>query len=223
MDFKQTPTDAWIEEVRARFPTETTVDEALTRKLRSRAGPAYAPSPLSDIEDRLRAFLAQEEPGAEVSGVLPLGGGASKEQYRFDLSRDGVSRTYVLRREPPESIVETHRLREYQLMRAVAGVVPVPEVPWVDPAGRWFGRPSLISRFVSGVTKPPSASAIGPAKSSFQARRPCFLCASSSMRSTPGTPTERPLATASGKERGAPCSSRSSRGVAPRGATSRPS
>ena len=123
MDFKQMPTEAWIEEVRARFPTEATVDEALTRKLRSRAGPAYAPSALSDIEDRLRAFLAQEEPGAEVSGVLPLGGGASKEQYRFDLSRDGVSRTYVLRREPPESIVETHRLREYQLMRAVAGVV----------------------------------------------------------------------------------------------------
>jgi aminoglycoside phosphotransferase (APT) family kinase protein len=44
------------------------------------------------------------------------------------------------------------------MMRAMAGVVPVPEVPWVDAEGDWFGRPSMISRFVGGVTKPPGAS-----------------------------------------------------------------
>ena len=157
IDHKQIPSEGWIADVRARFPTEATVDAALTRKLRHRAGPPYTPSSLTDIEERLRAFLAHEVPGAEVSGVRPLGGGASKEQYRFDLSRNGLVDTYVLRREPPESIVETHRLREYQLMRAVQGAVPVPPVPWVDADGQWFGRPSLISGFVSGVTKPPSS------------------------------------------------------------------
>ncbi len=158
MDHKQTPSDSWIAELRARFPTERTVDAALTRKMRDRAGPAYSPTSLAEMEGLLRAFVAQAVPGSSVSGVRPLGGGASKEQYRFDVAANGQSQTYVLRREPPESIVETHRLREYQLMRAVAGTVPVPPVPWVDADGQWFGRPSLISQFMTGVTKPPATS-----------------------------------------------------------------
>lgn len=157
MDHKQAPSEAWIESVRARFPTEPTVDAALTRKLRHRGGPPYVPSPLSDIEERIRRFIEREAPGSVVSGVTPLGGGASKEQYRFELADKGKSSTYVLRREPPESIVETHRLREFQMMRAMQGVVPVPEVPWVDAEGQWFGRPALISRFVTGVAKPVAA------------------------------------------------------------------
>lgn len=158
MDEKQTPTAAWIEEVRARFPTERTIDEALTRKLNQRAGPPYVPSPIEEIEERLTRFVGHAAPGSRVSGVAPLGGGASKEQYRFDLTDEhGATTAYVLRREPPESIVETHRLREYQLMRAMKGHVPVPDVPWVDAEGQWFGRPSLISCFVGGVTKPTGA------------------------------------------------------------------
>ncbi|WP_404477953.1 phosphotransferase [Novosphingobium sp. BL-52-GroH] len=109
---------------------------------------------MAEIEASVRKFVADKVPGASVSGIRPLGGGASKEQYRFDLAGPGISQSYVLRREPPESIVETHRLREFQIMNAMRGVVPVPEVPWVDPQGAYFGRPSLVSAFVSGVTKP---------------------------------------------------------------------
>lgn len=159
MDEKQAPSAAWIAELRRRFPTERTIDEALTRKLQNRAGPPYAPTPLSDVEARLRAFFAREAPDAAISKVAPLGGGASKEQFCFTLTRPGEPpAVHVLRREPPESVVETHRLREYQIMRAMAGAVPVPDVPWVDAEGEWFGRPALISRFVSGVTKPEGSS-----------------------------------------------------------------
>lgn len=156
---KQAPTRAAIDAIRARCPTERTVDEALTRKMLARSGPPFAPTPLHDIEDRLRLFFDHAAPDAKVTGIAPLGGGASKEQFRFDLAMpDQPAATYVLRREPPESVVETHRLREYQLMRAMRGWVPVPEVPWVDPEGKWFARPALISGFVQGVTKPPEAS-----------------------------------------------------------------
>lgn len=156
---KQNPSADWIQAVRVRFPTERTIDDALTRKMEGRSGAAFAPVPDSDIERRLVSFFAEAAPGSTVAGVAPLGGGASKEQFRFDLAKPGEApASYVLRREPPESVVETHRLREYQLMRAMQGVVPVPDVPWVDPEGRWFGRPALISRFVHGVTKPPGAS-----------------------------------------------------------------
>lgn len=65
--------------------------------------------------------------------------------------------TYVLRREPPESIVETHRLREFQIMNAMGNVVPVPEAVWVDVEGTYFRRPALISKFVGGVTKEASS------------------------------------------------------------------
>lgn len=157
-DAKQTPTEAWIAEVRARFPTERTVDDALTRKLRNRSGPPFRPSSLDEVAAQLRAFFDDHVPGARVSDVAPLGGGASKEQYRFALAEPGQdAATYVLRREPPESVVETHRLREYEVMNAVLGEIPVPPARWVDPDGRWFGRPALISGFVSGITKPPGA------------------------------------------------------------------
>jgi aminoglycoside phosphotransferase (APT) family kinase protein len=157
VDDKHSPSAASIDALRKRYPTERTVDEALSRKMLARSGPPYAPVSTAEIEERLRTFFAEHEPSSAISSVAPLGGGASKEQYRFDLSRrDQTPETYVLRREPPESVVETHRLREYQLMRAISGTVPVPDVPWVDADGRWFARPALISRFVQGVTKPPA-------------------------------------------------------------------
>lgn len=158
-DHKSTPTAAWIDATRAQFPTERTIDEALTRKMEARSGPSYVPRSIAEIEALLRSFFANHVPGGEIRSVKPLGGGASKEQYRFDLIRSGQpAEGFVLRCEPPESVVETHRLREYQIMRALAGTVPVPEVCWVDADGSWFHRPSLISRFVAGVTKPPSGS-----------------------------------------------------------------
>lgn len=158
-DRKQDPTQAWIDEVRARFPTERTIDEALTRKLLNRGGAPYRPTSREAVEGQLRAFFDDHVPGSVIGDIAPLGGGASKEQYRFSLIEPGKpSAVFVLRREPPESVVETHRLREYEMMNAVAGEIPVPAARWVDVDGRWFGRPALISGFVSGITKPPGAS-----------------------------------------------------------------
>lgn len=158
MDSKQHPTREWIEALRLRYPTERTIDQALTRKLQARSGPPYAPSPLGEIAGKLERFFAHAMPGARVAHVAPLGGGASKEQFSFTLVQpDGTEARHVLRREPPESVVETHRLREFQMMRAMAGTVPVPEAPWVDAEGQWFDRPAMISRFVEGVTKAPGS------------------------------------------------------------------
>lgn len=158
MDYKQTPSPAWIDAVRSRYPTERTIDEALTRKLMNRPGPPYAPATLVEITGKLEKFFTQYVPGSVVSNVAPLGGGASKEQFSFTLSGKNEPVRYVLRREPPESIVETHRVREFEMMRAMAGTVPVPDVPWVDADGRWFDRPAMISRFVRGVAKAPRSS-----------------------------------------------------------------
>src|SRR5690349_14385276 len=60
----------------------------------------------------------------------------------------------VVRMDPAESHNATSRLREAELLRAFRGVIPVPEVFFVDGEARWFPEPALIYAFVDGTTKP---------------------------------------------------------------------
>ncbi|MGD9661954.1 MAG: hypothetical protein AB7U63_11815 [Porticoccaceae bacterium] len=57
MDHKQSPTNEWIESVRARFPTEPTVDETLTRKMKKRSSEIYTPSTTAEIQALLVDFF----------------------------------------------------------------------------------------------------------------------------------------------------------------------
>jgi aminoglycoside phosphotransferase (APT) family kinase protein len=96
-----------------------------------------------------------------MKNLRPLTGGASKEQFVFDLdwTCNGEQRTaerMVIRREPEESVVETSRLREYQLIAAVKDILPVPPVYWLDETGAELTRPTMICGFVTGVQKPPA-------------------------------------------------------------------
>jgi aminoglycoside phosphotransferase (APT) family kinase protein len=161
-DCKQSPSEEWIEALRARYPTERTVDAALTRKLRCRSGPPHRSQSVERIAERLSVFLGRRLPGPfTLTGVRALTGGSSKEQYFFQVDRPGEPSTqYVLRLQPAESIVETHRLREFQAIRALQDVIPVPEACWVDPEGEELGQAALVTRFCAGVTRPPSAGAI---------------------------------------------------------------
>ena len=43
------PSDAFIEQVRSRFPTEAEVDVVLTRKMRRRNGPSFQAVPLETL------------------------------------------------------------------------------------------------------------------------------------------------------------------------------
>ena len=63
----------------------------------------------------------------------------------------------VMRMEPAESIVETSRLREFQLLKAFEGVVPVPHGFWCDADAKYLPYPGMICGFAPGVTKPTDA------------------------------------------------------------------
>ena len=160
---KRRPTTAWIADLRARFPTEREIDRVLTRKMQRRAGPAFMPLTLDRLVDGVRALLDVElSTPYELRDARWLSGGASKLQMAFTLEwqhpQDGLSCTpMVLRMEPSESIVETSRRREFQLIRAMEGIVPVPPVYWCDPDGEYLPYPALIYGFVPGVTKPGTA------------------------------------------------------------------
>ncbi len=160
---KNRPSPQWIASLRERFATETEIDRILTRRLERRAGPAYSPLTLETMIAGVAALIRAGHAGEfEITQAKWLTGGASKLQMSFvlDWERPGVGREQtpmVLRMEPSESIVETSRLREFQLIRAVDGVVPVPPVFWCDAVGEFLPYPALVYGFAQGVTKPTTA------------------------------------------------------------------
>lgn len=144
-----------IEAIRKRWHVEAMIDECLTAKLHRRAGSDYALPPLDELTNRLQHWL-REETGTslKVENLKRMVGGGSKEMFSFDRVEAGQRTALVLRMNPGESVVETHRLREFQVMKAVANAVPVPKMYFVDPDGSKLGNSALVCGFVSGVTKP---------------------------------------------------------------------
>ena len=157
---KNIPPTEWIEDLRRHFPVETEIDRVLTRKLMRRAGPGYAPVSLATLYKGVEALFKQQlAESFEIRDPRWLSGGASKVQMAFTLVRGkpGAQRApelMVLRMEPAESIVETSRLREFQLIKAFECVVPVPPALSVDPEGKFFPYPAMVYGFVPGVPRP---------------------------------------------------------------------
>jgi aminoglycoside phosphotransferase (APT) family kinase protein len=129
----------------------------LDRRRASRSLPPYRAALIPEVTAILAAYFDKIAPGATVSGVRRVGGGASKEQFFFTLERDGACEELLLRMDPRLAITETDREREFCLLRAMAGAVPVPEAVWIDPRGEHFPQPAAIIRVVGGVTKPTGA------------------------------------------------------------------
>ena len=157
---KNNPTDEWIARLRERFPCEPEVDRFLTAKLHERTRPPYKPVTLDELCAGVEQLLqANNVRDFAIRSPRWLTGGASKLQMAFQLDwaetkGDLVTTPMVLRMQPAESIVESSRLREFQLIRAMDGCVPVPKAYWVDNLGEHLPYPALVLGFVKGVTKP---------------------------------------------------------------------
>jgi aminoglycoside phosphotransferase (APT) family kinase protein len=132
---------------------EPTCQRALLGRAANRKKGPYSARKTDEVAAELATFFAKAKPGAVVAGVNRMGGGASKEQFVFTL--DGER--YVLRMDPLEAITETDRKREFEIMKAVQGLIPAPKPLWMDEDGSIFGRPAAIMSFVGGVTKPSDA------------------------------------------------------------------
>ena len=117
---------------------------------------AYEVMTVETVGLRLREFLAREGlNNIQIHGLKRMGGGASKEQFVFDLEADGFAlQRCVLRMDPLESAVHTSRPRESTILKVMADVLPVPPVLWEDLDGSRMGRPALICGFIGGVVKP---------------------------------------------------------------------
>ena len=161
-DPRQNPDAAFIAELRTRFRVEPEIDRVLTRKMAQRGGAPYRPVTLDELAEALNHFLAGRlDQPFEVRDLRWMTGGSSKLQVFFALDWRGLDGTaaphstpMVLRMSPAESIVETSRRREFEVIRALSGLIPVPQVFWEDEDAEVFPYPAMISQLVPGVAKP---------------------------------------------------------------------
>lgn len=162
---KDAPSPEWIADLSRRLPTEPEIERVLTRKLERRLDGPFTWPTFPEIETGLHSLMSAEL-GSRFHGVNHtkwLSGGASKVQVYFELSwtddaGNAALTPMVLRMDPAASIQETSRRREFELLRAFRGIVPVPEVYWLDDMADHLPYPALVSGFVPGVTKPTGGS-----------------------------------------------------------------
>ena len=156
------PDDADIAQIRARYPVEPEIDKVLSRKMqRRRGGEGYTGVTLDRLIDGTQALLSDRLGRAvTIADARWLSGGASKLQMVFELSWDGPdggqprTESLVLRMEPAASVTESSRMREFEVIRAVEGIIPAPRAYWVDPDGEFLPYPAMIYGFSTGVAKP---------------------------------------------------------------------
>jgi aminoglycoside phosphotransferase (APT) family kinase protein len=138
---------------------EPRIVEVLDDKQARKGNGPYMPLDEDGVIERLTALIrAAGVEDCVLSNVRRMAGGASKEQFSFELRADGQPpERLVLRMDPLESIVETCRYREDEVFAAVRGAVPTPTTRFLDGDGTYLGRPGIVTSFIDGVTKPPSS------------------------------------------------------------------
>jgi aminoglycoside phosphotransferase (APT) family kinase protein len=133
---------------------ERAIDECLRARAARRALP-YHVATTEEVAAALERWMSElYGTRARVERLERAPGGASKENFFFDLALPDGSQSLLLRLDPGESIVETHRVREFQILRAVAGALPAPRAVAVDAEGERLGRPSLVMAKVGGRPQP---------------------------------------------------------------------
>ena len=118
------------------------------------------------LADQLAAYLTRvDDKETRVENLARISGGASRETYRYDAVTDGAREGFILRRDPPGSLIETDRRAEFLAIRSFAGKdVRAPEAVILEEGGAELERPFFIMRRVEGgvAASPFSADPFGP-------------------------------------------------------------
>ena len=111
-------------------------------------------------EDQLSAYLRSRVPGAgdlTVANIARIPGGASRETWSFDArwieGSETVERSFIARRDPTASLLESNNELEFDLYTALEGSgIPVPKVHWIERDGAALERPFFIMSRLPGAT-----------------------------------------------------------------------
>ncbi|MGW0891164.1 phosphotransferase family protein [Saccharopolyspora sp. NPDC002578] len=152
-----------------RYSVERNLARRFDEKLRRRAaGEHRGHRPIEEMRDRLERFItARTESPFAVQDFARLSGGGANESYRFRLLRGDRSDELVLRVKAPSGICVTEVEREFQLLQATHGAIPVPAPHWMTTDPEDFGEPALICGRARGIPSPtedvPHATGLGTA------------------------------------------------------------
>ena len=119
--------------------------------------------PPEALAERLTAYCRAQRPLAQalrIDALQRIFGGASRETWRFRLVETvaGVEQSHdlILRRDPPASLIDTERRREFAAYRAFEGTaVPVPQTWWLEQDDRPLGSPFFVMQAVGGCEAVP--------------------------------------------------------------------
>jgi aminoglycoside phosphotransferase (APT) family kinase protein len=109
------------------------------------------------VEDKLARYLEAKLPAAKasVTNLFRIPGGASRETWMFDAAWEDESgprtHAFVVRKDPPASLLETDREAEYAFYSTFWGSkVPVPRMRWLEPDAAILGGPFFIMDRILG-------------------------------------------------------------------------
>lgn len=112
------------------------------------------------LAERLAAYLTRTSgKPTTIDMISRISGGASRETYRYDATCEGVRRGFILRRDPPGSLIETDRRLEFLAIRSFADKgVAAPDAILLEEEGAELERPFFImARIDGGMTGSPFA------------------------------------------------------------------
>lgn len=115
---------------------------------------------MSDLSERLSRYLSDlRKEVVAVENLSRIPGGASRETYRFDAVARAGRQGMILRRDPPDSLIDTDRRLEYLAYQSFHPLgIPTPQPIALEEGLEALERPFfLMSRVDGGAAASPFA------------------------------------------------------------------
>ena len=111
-----------------------------------------------DLGERFARYVEDQMDAAsnvEVTQLSRIHGGASRETFKVDIRFKGPSgiekKGLILRKDPPDSLIDTDRKVEFAAIRSMVGAgIPAPEALFLEPNGDYLGSPFFVMGRIEG-------------------------------------------------------------------------
>ena len=107
----------------------------------------------AELAERFAAYAEARIPGARnasVASINRIHGGASRQTYSIDLAYEDATgpkvKGLILRRDPPDSLIDTERRVEFAAIKTAYGQLelPVPEALFLETETDALGAPFFV-------------------------------------------------------------------------------
>ena len=106
-----------------------------------------------ELKSRFAHYVEAKLPGARnvrITQMSRIHGGASRQTYSIDLAYEDAQgpqvKGVILRRDPPDSLIDTERRVEFAAIKSAFGqyVIPVPEAMFLETSNEALGAPFFV-------------------------------------------------------------------------------